>query len=232
MVLAHHDLVRGRVGRKHSLPEHVNHVLRYHTLHFLKHWALVPGVSPRRLRSAFKFVFVRNPLTWYESWWKFMAGHWHPWERNRWHPQRPIDNCGDDDFNKFLSNVLERRPGYLSELYAAYAHGSHFVGKFENLAGDLVRALQAAGETIDASRILEFPAQNVSKAKLGTPNWDPAILARVIAAERQGIERFGYWEEVDAFCQKRVGKPLAAITPSAGLGASAARPARQGEHAH
>ena len=34
------------------------------------------------------------------------------------------------------------RPGFLSGLYASYADGSHFVGRQESMADDLVTVLQ------------------------------------------------------------------------------------------
>src|SRR5271155_1758232 len=42
--------------------------------------------------DAFRFCFVREPLTWYESYWRFMQGlNWQVWgdERNpyKWHPK-------------------------------------------------------------------------------------------------------------------------------------------------
>lgn len=212
-VLKQMGVLRGQIGRKHSLPEHIDHIWTVHPLHYLKHWAFQPGVSQRSLRRAFKFTFVRNPLTWYESWWKFMAGDWHPWQERTWHPQRLIDDCGDDDFNAFVGNVLTKRPGYVGEMYGWYTKRGIFVGKFERLADDLISALQRAGENFSEPVIREFPRQNKSQAKLGEPSWDPALLRRVIEAEAPAIEKFGYWDHVDDFCQKRCGQPLSSIAP-------------------
>jgi hypothetical protein len=196
-------LWRCRIGYKHSTPERINDVWRHHRMQFLRHLPTRPDVTPGKLRRAFKFCFVRNPLTWYESWWKFMAGSWHPWEVGRWHPQRPIDDCGDDDFNVFLENVLRVRPGYVSEMYGWYVEGCHFVGRCESLASDLVRALEASGTRVAPGRLDRIPPSNVSESRLGAPAWNSELLRRIVASEEQAIERFGYWPEVERFCGER-----------------------------
>lgn len=208
--MRHHGLSRGQIGWKHALPEHIDHVVRYHGLHFLRRWAF-RGLTPGALRAAFKFVFVRNPVTWYESWWKFRAGNWDSFRPQPEEPQRPIDDCGNDDFDTFLGNVLDRHPGHLSRMYARYTDRTDFVGRYERLLPDLLRALAAAGAAADASQIACFPQQNISRARLGLPEWDPVTLARLIAAERDAIERYGYWDEVDMLCRQRVSRPLTAV---------------------
>jgi hypothetical protein len=146
---------------------------------------------------------VRNPITWYESWWKFMAGKWRAWEEGRWHPQRPIDHLGDDDFNTFVENVLRERPGYVSEMYGWYTSGVSFVGRFECLREDLVRGLEAGGMRVDARVLDRVPPSNVSKARLGNPTWDPAVLERTIAAEAAAIARYAHREEVERIRAER-----------------------------
>jgi len=192
-------LWRCRIGYKHSTPKRIADVWRFHRWQFIKHLPTRPDVTPAKLRDAFKFCFVRNPVTWYESWWKFMAGDWHPWEVGRWHPQRPIDNCGDDDFNRFVENVLRERPGYVSEMYRWYVDGSDFIGRVERLAEDLQAALHASGTEIDLKALKKVPAANVSEPRCGLPEWDPSVLRRVIDAESEAIGRFGYQEGVSRF---------------------------------
>lgn len=187
-------LWRCRIGYKHSTPEHVSDIWRFHRAQFLRHLPTRFDVTPGRLRRAYKFAFVRDPVGWYESWWKFMAGDWHAWEIGRWHPQRPIDECGDDDFNRFVANVLEACPGYVSEMYGWYAEGCDYIGRVENLASDLRTALENAGTPIEEEVLANVPATNVSPSRIGTPVWEPALLARVIDAERAAIDTYGYDE--------------------------------------
>ena len=189
-------LWRCRIGYKHSTPERISNVWRFHRWQFIKHLPTRPDVTPAKLRSAFKFCFVRNPITWYESWWKFMAGDWHPWETGRWHPQRPIDSCGDDDFNRFVENVLRERPGYVSQMFRWYVDGSDFVGRTERLAEDLQTALRECGAETELDALRSVPAANVSEPRCGLPTWDAVVLRRLIEAEADAISRFGYEEAV------------------------------------
>lgn len=187
--LLHRD---ARVAFNHSPPGHVNEVMRWTPGRYLRHWPMRPLVTPGALRRAPKFCFVRDPLKWYESWWKFMAGRWKAWEPGRWHPQREIDGCGDDDFGGFVEKVLEAQPGYVSRMYAMYTDGCAFVGRFERLADDLSAALEELGVAHDAAALKATPHVNVSRSLLGRPEWDPALRRRVEEAEREAIERFGY----------------------------------------
>lgn len=196
-------LWRCRIGYKHSTPERINDIWQFHRWQFIKNLPTRPDVTPGKLRRAFKFCFVRNPVTWYESWWKFMAGDWHPWETGRWHPQRPIDDCGDDDFNAFVENVLRARPGYVSEMYRWYVEGCDFVGRAEQMADDLPLALRAVGTEVERAALDRVPAANVSEPRRGLPSWDPGVLQRLVESEREAIEQFGYAETVAAFCRDR-----------------------------
>lgn len=195
--LKRQGLWRDRVGFKHSTPAHVNDVLRHHGWQFVKHWPRHPWVTPGALRRAFKFSVIRDPLGWYESYWKYMAGQWHPWEVGRWHPQRPIDGCGSDDFNEFVRKVLAKRPGYVTEMYGWYTDGCDFVGRCERLVEDTIAALERAGERFDAEAIRTQPRVNVSESRRGRPVWDADVLARVIDAEADGIDRWGYRAEAE-----------------------------------
>jgi hypothetical protein len=199
--LAAQGILRARVGFKHSPPDQLASILRHRPWHFIRCWLRHPGLTPPRLREAFKFTFVRNPVRWYESYWKFMAGAWHPWEPGRWHPQRPIDTCADDDFNRFVGNVLRERPGYVSEMYGWYTdRGVDYIGRCERLCDDLIEALGRAGEQFDAAALRTFPRVNESSARRGQPVWNPDLLRRIVEVERPAIERFGYSREVEALC--------------------------------
>src|SRR5262245_7193832 len=50
-------------------------------------------LSMIRREQSFVFTFVRHPLLWLESWWKFQAGIWEIWEPGLWHPQRVLERC-------------------------------------------------------------------------------------------------------------------------------------------
>jgi len=195
-VLHQLGVLRGRIGYKHSPVEHVNNIMRFHGWQFVRHWPFHPWVTPGSLRKAYKFCFVRHPLSWYESWWKFTMKTQAVWEQGRWHPQRPIDGCASDDFNVFLRNVLKHRAGYVSEMYSWYTEGSSFVGRFERLEDDLAVALCGAGVEVDVDSLRAVPAVNVSEEQALPLEWDPVLRSRIIESEWAGIERYGYVAQV------------------------------------
>jgi len=113
-------------------------------------WRIARTLKPK----PFIFCFVRHPLKWYESWFKYMSQpsrNWCAWgdEKDlfRWHPNAVLNGCGAPEFNQFVRNVVAKRPGYVSELYASYAQPQvDFVGKQENLRADLVAVLKRLNE--------------------------------------------------------------------------------------
>jgi hypothetical protein len=153
------------------------------------HEPLMPGEH-----TGFSFCFVRDPVTWYESWWKYMSGNWHPWERGRFHPQREIEDCADDDFNTFVGNVLAKHPGYVTSMYGMYTEAVDFVGKYEDLYEDMAHVMGELGHPTSAEELRRRPVVNLSERRCGGPVWDQEILGRVVEAEGLGLERYGYVE--------------------------------------
>jgi hypothetical protein len=111
----------------------------------------------------------------------------------RWHPNAPLDGLGDDDFNRFMRNVLATRPGYVTQMYGWYVTDAvDFVGKQERLADDLSRVLAHLDVVHDAGRLHERARVNVSTGAERGPVWDPALRDEVADAEGAALQRFGY----------------------------------------
>lgn len=92
-----------------------------HRVHSVRADVTVRHGLPADLPEArFRFLFVRHPVSWYESWWKYQAGRWIAFEQDRWHPQRMLQPCAADDFGQFVRNCLEREPAYVTRLYEWY----------------------------------------------------------------------------------------------------------------
>lgn len=147
-------------------------------------------VEPRHV-----FAFVRHPLSWYESWWKFQAGAWHRFEPRVWHPQRCLEKCADDDFSSFIQKCIDREPSYVTRMYDWFFGPdldpvSVLVGRYENLVDDLVSILAELGEDADESALRAVPRQNVSPCLKGTPTWTERLWHRVECAEEAAIRRF------------------------------------------
>jgi hypothetical protein len=103
-------------------------------------------------QGLFTFAFVRHPLTWFQSYWKykFKTGHWNPY--------RSLDaECRANTFHQFLDNVIEKCPGFYSEYLLHFVGPPNnpidFIGKQENLVEDLLTALDLAKEQYNP----EFP---------------------------------------------------------------------------
>jgi hypothetical protein len=153
----------------------------------------LPGHLTRRYR--FAFTFVRHPLSWYESWWKFQARVWKRFEPGVWHPQRVLERCASDDFSTFVRLCLAHEPAYVSRLYEWYIgppglEGVDVIGRYENLANDLVRILRLLGYDFDEDTLRGQAPANVSRKYAGEPVWDPGLRQRVLEREAPAIRRF------------------------------------------
>ncbi len=151
--------------------------------------------------APFRFCFVRNPLTWYESWWRYMEGRgWNDWGRTNsatyWHPNSILNDLGSSDFNEFLWNVIKKRPGYVSELFFSYTKpGISFIGKTENLRQDLLDVLNLLNIDVDSSDLLKSKKENESITPKSLVEWDPKLKQSIIKLELPALIHFGYLNE-------------------------------------
>ncbi len=131
-------------------------------------------------------MFVRHPVTWYESFFVYKN------EVDHWLTGHPLEPCKSDRFDHFIEKVLKLCPGHLStmyEFYLGYPVRMNFVGKVENLTEDLITALHLAGEEFDEAKIRNTPRHNASTYK---PRWNPKLKEAIIDAEKRTFIRFGY----------------------------------------
>lgn len=146
----------------------------------------------------YTFCFVRHPLKWYESYYKFMCQlNWRKWggEYNYqfWHPNSSLNGLKADSFNGFVSNVISKRPGYVTELFGWYTLSNiSFVGKQEFLVDDLITALKNADIDFDEDFIRNFPSKNVSKNPKQRIVWDESLRMEIEKQEYASLLRYGY----------------------------------------
>ena len=152
--------------------------------------------------NPFVFCFVRNPLSWYESWWKYMIKmQWKDWgktnSRNHWHPNAILNSLGSEDFNQFIKNVISTRPGYVTELYGSYTQpGINYIGKTENLANDLIEVLTYLGLDFNEEFIRNYKKVNVStEEKTEMISWDENVKEILLKMEFSALIHYGYGEE-------------------------------------
>ena len=123
--------------------------------------AIPDGVVEDDKRGRLSICFVRNPLTWYRSYWAFRI------KTKSFDECFPIDLLMDDDYEIFINNVLREFPkGFVTQLYQYYTGEElqkiNFIGKQERLADDLVEALTVAGQEFDEGRLRRTKFINVA----------------------------------------------------------------------
>lgn len=145
------------------------------------------GVGTHNLPSAYsdrgrRFMFVRNPMTWYESAWRGLHSSWpqkqevRPLQRERsWSPIRYLTYlAGEADFESFIQTILDEQPGFCSRMFEWYAGPPgapqvDFVGRAEHAREDLSTILKWLGWSGELA--------DVPKANEGTgdrPSWSVA----------------------------------------------------------
>jgi hypothetical protein len=160
---------------------------------------LLPRCFWRAFGADFTFCFVRHPLSWYESWWRYMSQSKVNWKDfvddsnpRYWHPNSALAGLGDADFGSFVRNVLSKRPGYVSEMFGWYAHPSiGMVGKQESLREDLVRALHLQNLNFDEQFFMEYPTVGVSQVQEEIV-WEDSLRDEALRVEHATIARYGY----------------------------------------
>ena len=199
-VLEKCGLVRSNVPPKHADLDRLFWPIRptrYGTLKFLlkKLW-----VGRTLRRKPFIFCFVRHPLSWYESWFKYMtqpSRQWQNWgdptDPDNWHPNSVLNGLGDPDFNQFVRNVIRKRPGYVTEMYGWYTKSMmDFVGRQENLPDDLIAVLKRMNLEFDEAFIRNYPRVGESPLPATKIVWDDSLKEEVYKLEYAGIVRYGY----------------------------------------
>ncbi len=197
-VLKECKLLDGKLGHKHADTAHLlspignkrTRLISYHTKRVL-------GIYPKH---PFLFCFVRHPLSWYESWFKYMSQpnqNWCHWgdeqDLTQWHPNSILNGLEDHDFNQFVRNVMKKRPGYVTEMFSWYTPPSiNFTGKQENLVDDLVTVLNQLNLNFNEDQIRNTAPVNKSIYNKTTIRWDAEVKQKLIELEKIGITRYGY----------------------------------------
>jgi hypothetical protein len=201
-VLTEQKLVRANFGHKHATFDRV--VFREN---FEKSHKLIPCLvgrwvtkylAPSQLCEEFMFCFVRHPLKWLESYWRFCKKlEWKDWgavrSKTYWHPNAILNGLGDDNFEAFVWNVLKRRPGYVSELFSQYTQaGIDYIGRQENLVDDLLAALDRMNENYDEDFIRNYQRVNVSQTRRSEVRWSSRLREAALKTELSAMIHYGY----------------------------------------
>jgi hypothetical protein len=146
--------------------------------------------------DTFYFTFVRHPLSWLESFWRYVgdmrvSGFGDFGKVAQWHPNATLNGLWTPDFNKWVARVETLRPGYATELLYSFAHPRvNFVGKQENLVEDTIEVLKRMNMKFDESAVRLHQAVGTSKTP--KPKWDRRVKAMAERYEQAGIKGLGY----------------------------------------
>jgi hypothetical protein len=154
---------------------------------------VIPIAPHADLRSVSTFggrirvAFVREPLSWYQSWWR----HRHTF--GDWNESEPLDRFGRGSFEEFLLGVTQNLPGFCTEFFERFTGPAEmsieFIGRYETLVDDLIEALHMAGETFDEDAVRTLAPLNVSSPNI-RGEYSLEARERVKAVERRAYERF------------------------------------------
>ena len=179
--------------RRTGLPYHrcrdraVGHKELRNELNLEREHSIPANMWPKDVEGLFSFCFVRHPLTWYQSIWRFRKSY------QVLNTKFPVDRNWVDDYDLFVNNMLDAYPkGFVTELFQYYVGENldivNYIGKQESLADDLVKALTLAGETFDEKALRATKPFNKSRRF-------PAVLSektqdRVLETEKWVIDSF------------------------------------------
>jgi hypothetical protein len=142
----------------------------------------------------FTIAFVRHPLTWWRSLWAYRMG-------TDW-AFAGEDMPRSEDFDTYIEQAIELRPGHLENYFARWIGPASdpidFIGRFESLVDDLVRAMREAGEPFDEPALRAHPPDNVADYERFPAFYRRDLAERLADSERATIDRFYAGEPIPA----------------------------------
>jgi len=196
-VLEDQGLLAGELGHKHC---DIDRVLYdpYLTANVRDHKKWQKSGQPPIYEHPFTFCFVRHPLSWYESWFRYMTKRkWNDWPLRKgpydWHPCHELNTTASDNFSEFIKKVLEYTPGYLTRMVSWYTkRGVSYIGKQESLAEDMIKVLSMMNLDCDTQTIRNQARVNISTDASISSDWDPTLRDALLTSESAYIQQFGY----------------------------------------
>lgn len=185
------------------------------TPHYGRKHNLLGHYSGLRLaRVRYIFCFVRHPVSYYESVWRWIkkqkaVGRHIGFRTNRWQVTNDVVKHYDADFPTWVERMLDLFPCWVTRLFEQYVGPDlgefcHYVGRMETLIDDFCKVMALRGHKIDR-RLITRKYFNASRTSVAPKvKWPDTLLGEVIRDERVAIERF-YGE--DTLC-RRIYRPL------------------------
>jgi len=142
------------------------------------------------------FAVIRNPLTWYESFYKHLKrnnykNYGSVANSYKWHVWACFNDIEHDDFNSFIAEILKNYPGYLTYLYNSYLLNSGaFYLKKESLRDDLYKLGKVLN--INFSEELIFSSEKRNTSDQEKILWNEENFKKVILQESTLFDKYNY----------------------------------------
>jgi hypothetical protein len=152
-------------------------------------WRVHGDIDTHGRTASYIATFVRNPVTWYRSYWAYRI------ERG-WRLHFDLDReCRHENFRDFIRNVTLKMPGFLTRMFERYTGPDSdpidFIGKLETLADDVVRLLTIRQEKFDESALRSTDVRNATSVR---PPLTSETIDLICIAEQEMLTRYGYQE--------------------------------------
>jgi hypothetical protein len=153
----------------------------------------------------FIFSTIRNPLTWYQSYWamKMLRA---TETNNRWDGTGIIElnQCKSNNFNEFIACVTSTCPGHLTRKYEECLDNTVHLLRQENLTVEFTHLLHQLEIDFD-TKIIHNRGPIEMNASL--PEYRPQVLyteenaKRVVETEASIFTKYGYSTEIRSCCE-------------------------------
>lgn len=135
------------------------------------------------------FAFVRHPVSWLESFWRYTQAHRHD------RPSALTGGTAGFAFDEFVGYVIRCEPALATRTFERYAGPEGLelvdhVGRQESLAADLVRILTACGHDLTQQQVDTLQTASPRNTTSGATVWNERQLQTILALESVAIRRF------------------------------------------
>lgn len=145
--------------------------------------------------SRFCFTFIRHPLDWLGSIWRFRNGQ-------GWGTHQELDDCRHETFDGFIEQYLVKHPGFVSELFEQFTGTLEdplcdYIGRSENAEED-IRELFGILQIDFQEELLPPDRMNVSRTDTDLSRYRRDLRDAVTESECRVIETYSYplWADV------------------------------------
>jgi hypothetical protein len=200
-VLYDNDLVVCSFSHEHADLERVLNLSGHYPGDFIKKSLKIRSNIERKVRNAYKFAFIRHPVSWYVSTWRYMESiQWHDFVKKQnpsrfhlkydhWHPFEKLYPLKSANLSEFIHNVITKIPGYYTNLVYSYTGMDtlDFIGRQEHLLEDLKKVLTNLGiETAE----LHFEPEKVNRSIIPKPELDSQLAEMILQSEYPVIKKY------------------------------------------